>query len=440
MVDDWMATQAADLVYDSVDGLAAAWHSSMASLTVMPEFHAWQRSNPTFKPLLSGFLWTAQGPRRVTALLDTGATHCFICARLTEALGLRPSGQLGPTSVSTAAAGEARDLVAPVLIHLSLGDSFRESLSVSPMDMDVGADLILGWDWISSHDLHHLYADGQVRLRSGPALLQLDLLPASARPTAGALSVISHGAFRRLLRQIERPGVVDTPPVQNPPQAPATPRRSTGWSRPLHADHAELAAAEAAHRLAARARRRPAGLSAPPCTGRFSDGVEVLKDGTELHLASFSLADADLRLAGADDPAFAALKVEYADVLGGAPSGLPPDRGMELELETGGAPMPRSRPVKRLSDGELAELRAQLIDLLDRGWIQHSTAGHAAAVVFARKPDGSWRICYDYRGLNAITRPAVELLPHIEHSGITFLIKLDLASSYHQLRVRFADR
>ncbi len=69
----------------------------------------------------------------------------------------------------------------------------------------------------------------------------------------------------------------------------------------------------------------------------------MLKDGTELHLASLGLADADLRLAGADDPAFAALKVECADELGGAPSGLPPDRGMELELETGGAPMPRSR-------------------------------------------------------------------------------------------------
>ena len=41
-----------------------------------------------------------------------------------------------------------------MLIHLSLGDTFRETLSVSPMDLDVGADLILGWDWISSHDLH----------------------------------------------------------------------------------------------------------------------------------------------------------------------------------------------------------------------------------------------------------------------------------------------
>ena len=72
--------------------------------------------------------------------------------------------------------------------------------------------------------------------------------------------------------------------------------------------------------------------------------------------------------------------------LGGAPPGMSPDRGMELELETGDSRMPRSRPVKRLSDGELAELRTQLINLLDRGLIQHSTAGHAAAVVFARQP------------------------------------------------------
>ena len=97
--------------------------------------------------------------------------------------------------------------------------------------------------------------------------------------------------------------------------------------------------------------------------------MEVLKDGKALHLASFCFADAELRLTGTDDRAFTALKAHYADVLGGAPHGMPPDRGMELELETGDSWMPRSRPVKRLSDGELAELRTQLIDLLDRGWI-----------------------------------------------------------------------
>ena len=65
-------------------------------------------------------------------------------------------------------------------------------------------------------------------------------------------------------------------------------------------------------------------------------------------------------------------------------------------------------------------------------------------MAFARKPDGSWRICYDYRGLNAITRPAVEP-PHIDAlldgtRGSLFFTKLDLASSYHQLRVLAADR
>lgn len=66
-------------------------------------------------------------------------------------------------------------------------------------------------------------------------------------------------------------------------------------------------------------------------------------------------------------PAFMAIKSKYSDVLGGAPPGLPTDRSMQLKLETGDAPMPQSRPVKRLLDGELAELRAQfrLVDLLD---------------------------------------------------------------------------
>ena len=127
------------------------------------------------------------------------------------------------------------------------------------------------------------------------------------------------------------------------------PRRSTGWSRPVDADHAALAAIEATQLQAARARRRPGRTSEPRHTGCFAEGMEVLQDGTELHLASFCLADAELRLSGTDDPAFPALKTKYADVLGALPSGMPPDRGMELDLETGDSRMPRSRPVKRLS-------------------------------------------------------------------------------------------
>jgi hypothetical protein len=73
------------------------------------------------------------------------------------------------------------------------------------------------------------------------------------------------------------------------------------------------------------------------------------------------------------------------------------------------------------------------------------TRGGCGVPKFARKPDGLWCICYDYRSLNAITRPAVEPLPHIDAlldgtRGSCYFTKLDLASSYHQLRVRFSDR
>jgi hypothetical protein len=145
-----------------------------------------------------------------------------------------------------------------VQIFRSLDDVLSESLSLSPMDMDVGDDMILGWDWISSYDLHHLYVDGQVSLRSGASvLLQLDLLSASARPAGRLLPVIVHGEFRRLLCQIAREipvACASSPPSQRPTPLP-TPSRSTGWSRPVFAEHAELAAAEAAQLPAAR--RRP---------------------------------------------------------------------------------------------------------------------------------------------------------------------------------------
>ena len=37
-------------------------------------------------------------------------------------------------------------------------------MSILPMEMDVGAYVILGWDWISSHDLYHLFRERLVGL------------------------------------------------------------------------------------------------------------------------------------------------------------------------------------------------------------------------------------------------------------------------------------
>ncbi len=98
--------------------------AQLAALAGSESILPWVQENPTFKPRLSGRISTAQGLCHVTILLDTGATHCFICARLAAALGLPLSGQPGPLSLATAAAGGAQGLGTPMLVHLSLGDEF----------------------------------------------------------------------------------------------------------------------------------------------------------------------------------------------------------------------------------------------------------------------------------------------------------------------------
>ena len=73
------------------------------------------------------------------------------------------------------------------------------------------------------------------------------------------------GEFLRLLRQIARvgPEPAVTAPAAPPAQAPQ--HCSTGWSRPLHADHADLAALESTQRQAARTGRRPGLPPEPQC-------------------------------------------------------------------------------------------------------------------------------------------------------------------------------
>ena len=66
-------------------------------------------------------------------------------------------------------------------------------------------------------------------------------------------------------------------------------------------------------------------------------------------------------------------------------------------------------------------------------------------MVFAKKVDGSWWFCQDYRGLNAITRRLVEPLPHIdqlmdETRGAKFFPKMDLQEAYHQFHISTNDQ
>ncbi|KAL2095651.1 hypothetical protein ACEWY4_007799 [Coilia grayii] len=91
------------------------------------------------------------------------------------------------------------------------------------------------------------------------------------------------------------------------------------------------------------------------------------------------------------------------------------------------------------------ELRALLQGMLDSGVVKESASPWAAPVVLAKKKDGSWRFCVDYRKLNAVTHKDSFPLPRIEES-LTSLTRsqwystLDFASGYWQVEVAPEDQ
>ncbi|GBG76859.1 hypothetical protein CBR_g23074 [Chara braunii] len=102
------------------------------------------------------------------------------------------------------------------------------------------------------------------------------------------------------------------------------------------------------------------------------------------------------------DPRISHLLDEYRDVFE-APTGTVPDRPIRhgITLEAGAVP-PRGC-IYRMSEEELEVLRAQLDDLLDKGWIRPSCSPYGAPVLFVRKKNKDLRLCIDYRKLNAQT-------------------------------------
>jgi len=62
---------------------------------------------------------------------------------------------------------------------------------------------------------------------------------------------------------------------------------------------------------------------------------------------------------------------------------------------------------------ELSELKTQLKELLDKGFIRPSSSEWGCPALFVKKKDQSLRMCVDYRPLNAVTIKNKYPLPRI---------------------------
>jgi hypothetical protein len=93
---------------------------------------------------------------------------------------------------------------------------------------------------------------------------------------------------------------------------------------------------------------------------------------------------------------------------------------------------------------ELRELKKQLRELRQSGFIRPSSSPWGAPVLFVENKDKSLRMCVDYRSLNEVTIKNEYPLPKIDDlfdqlKGAKYFSKVDLSSGYHQLKIRESD-
>ena len=101
---------------------------------------------------------------------------------------------------------------------------------------------------------------------------------------------------------------------------------------------------------------------------------------------------------------------------------------------------PKNTGLRPMSPIELEELRRYLEENLGKGWIWRSKSHVSAPIVFARKKDGSIRVCIDYRNLNKVTiknRYPLPLIPELTDwlVGASIFTKLDVRQAYHRIRM-----
>ncbi len=113
-----------------------------------------------------------------------------------------------------------------------------------------------------------------------------------------------------------------------------------------------------------------------------------------------------------------------------------------IELDEG--KQPHYDPIYSLGPVELETLKTYIETNLKNRFIRPSKTPASVPILFDRKPDGSPRLCVDYRGLNNLNIKNRYLLPLIGESLERFgrakrFPQLDLTSPYHRMRIREGD-
>ena len=94
---------------------------------------------------------------------------------------------------------------------------------------------------------------------------------------------------------------------------------------------------------------------------------------------------------------------EFPDVFPKELPGIPLEREVDLSIEIAPGTTLIFIPPYRMAPTELKELKSQLHELMDKGFIRPSVSPWGAPILFVKKKDGTLRMCIDYRQINKVT-------------------------------------
>ncbi|GBG70704.1 hypothetical protein CBR_g8003 [Chara braunii] len=143
------------------------------------------------------------------------------------------------------------------------------------------------------------------------------------------------------------------------------------------------------------------------------------------------------------DPRIIELLDSYENVFQ-APAGVVPDRPIRHGNTLEDGVVPPHECIYHMGEEELQVHRAQLDNLLAKGWIRPSCSPYGAPVLFVRKKNKDLRLCIDYWKLKTQTIKNTGPLPRIDYllerlGGAKYLSKPDLKSGYHQIEIQPRD-
>ena len=133
------------------------------------------------------------------------------------------------------------------------------------------------------------------------------------------------------------------------------------------------------------------------CNSVFISRQQFATVSADAELFTVHATIAELKAEGSQPTKVRQLMSKYSDVFPeGLPNELPPVRSIDHAIETIPGAEPPSRPTYQLSQVEMAELKKQLDDLLNKGFIWPSVSLYSAPVLFVHKKEGTLRLCVDY--------------------------------------------